>query len=108
MQHIVSTKQRRGLFWVCRGGAGIWRQRQSADPFQILVSLVRRGSALSLTADTIVKNCAYCGRDNTPDAGGQDFPRSRPHPKDPSGTIWDEDKVAQLYPKLAEKYDYEG
>ena len=41
-------------------------------------------------------------------SGGQDFPRSRPHPKDPSGTIWDEDKVAELYPKLAAKYDYNG
>src|ERR1044071_320311 len=38
-------------------------------------------------------------------SGGQDFPRSRPHPKDPSGTIWDEDKVAEPYPKLAKKYD---
>jgi hypothetical protein len=41
-------------------------------------------------------------------SGGQNFPRSRPHPKDPSGTIWDENKVAELYPKLAEKYDYSG
>ncbi len=41
-------------------------------------------------------------------SGGQDFPRSRPHPKDPSGTMWDENKVAELYPKLAEKYDYRG
>ena len=41
-------------------------------------------------------------------SGGQDFPRSRPHPKDPSGTIWDEDKVAELFPKLAEKYEYNG
>jgi len=41
-------------------------------------------------------------------SGGQDFPRSRPHPKDLSGTIWDEDKVAELYPKLAKKYDYNG
>jgi Protein of unknown function (DUF4240) len=41
-------------------------------------------------------------------SGGQDFPRSRPHPKDPSGTIWDEDRVAELYPKLAKKYDYTG
>jgi len=41
-------------------------------------------------------------------SGGQNFPRSRPHPKDPSGTIWDEDKVAELFPKLAEKYEYNG
>lgn len=41
-------------------------------------------------------------------SGGQNFPRSRPHPKDPSGTIWDEDRVAELYPRLAEKYDYKG
>jgi|SRR5450756_1863089 len=39
---------------------------------------------------------------------GQDFPRSRPHPKEPAGEAWDEDKVAELYPKLAEKYDYLG
>jgi len=25
-----------------------------------------------------------------------------------SGKSWDEDKVAELYPKLAEKYDYAG
>jgi len=41
-------------------------------------------------------------------SGGQDFPRSRPHPKDPSGTIWDEDKVAELFPRLAAKYEYNG
>ena len=41
-------------------------------------------------------------------SGGQDFPRSRPHPKDPSGTIWDEDQVAKLFTKLAEKYEYNG
>ena len=41
-------------------------------------------------------------------SGGQDFPRSRPHPKDPSGRSWDEDKVAELFPKLAEKYEYNG
>jgi hypothetical protein len=41
-------------------------------------------------------------------SGGQDFPRSRPHPENPTGTIFDEDKVAELYPKLAEKYDYNG
>ena len=41
-------------------------------------------------------------------SGGQDFPRSRPHPKDPSCTNWEEEKVAELYPKLAEKYDYNG
>jgi hypothetical protein len=41
-------------------------------------------------------------------SGGQDFPRTRPHPNDPSGTIWDEDKVADLYPRLAKKYDYKG
>jgi hypothetical protein len=40
--------------------------------------------------------------------GGHDFPRSRPHPEQPSGTIWDEDKVAEFYPKLAKKYDYRG
>ena len=32
----------------------------------------------------------------------------RPHPKDPSGTIWDEGKVAELFPKLAQKYEYNG
>lgn len=40
--------------------------------------------------------------------GGQYFPRSRPHPQDPSGTLWDEDKVAALYPRLAQKYNYKG
>jgi hypothetical protein len=41
-------------------------------------------------------------------SGGQDFPRSRPHPKHPSGVDWEEDKVAELYPKLAHKYEYKG
>lgn len=40
--------------------------------------------------------------------GGQNFPRSRPHPKNPAGAIWDEDKVADLYPRLAQKYNYRG
>jgi hypothetical protein len=40
--------------------------------------------------------------------GGREFPRAHPHPAEPSGKPWDEDKVAELYPKLAEKYDYTG
>lgn len=40
--------------------------------------------------------------------GGRQFPRCRAHPAEPSGKIWDEDKVAGLYPRLAEKYDYSG
>lgn len=41
-------------------------------------------------------------------SGGREFPRSRLHPKDPSGEPWDESTVAQLYPKLAERYGYAG
>ena len=41
-------------------------------------------------------------------SGGQDFPRSRPHPKDPAGESWEESKVAELYPGLAKRYDYTG
>jgi hypothetical protein len=41
-------------------------------------------------------------------SGGQDFPRTRPHPKEPSGALWDEEEVAQLYPKLVKKYNYRG
>jgi hypothetical protein len=41
-------------------------------------------------------------------SGGQRFPRVKPHPAAPSGEEWDEDKVAELYPKLAEKYGYKG
>lgn len=41
-------------------------------------------------------------------SGGQGLPHSRPQPSDPSGTIWDEDKLVELFPKLAEKYDYKG
>lgn len=40
--------------------------------------------------------------------GGRKFPRARPHPAGPSGKPWDEDRVAELYPKLAAKYDYTG
>jgi len=39
---------------------------------------------------------------------GQEFPRYQAHPAEPSGKSWDEDKVAELYPKLAQKYDYTG
>ena len=41
-------------------------------------------------------------------SGGQEFPRSRPHPEDPSGEPWDESKVAEIYPKLAQRYRYTG
>jgi len=41
-------------------------------------------------------------------SGGQEFPRSQPHPKEPSGERWDESTVAELYPKLAERYKYMG
>ncbi len=37
---------------------------------------------------------------------GQRFPRYAAHPKQPSGVPWGEDKVAELYPKLAAKYGY--
>lgn len=40
--------------------------------------------------------------------GGQHFPRYAPAPDQPSGKSWNEDKVAELYPKLAEKYHYGG
>ncbi len=38
--------------------------------------------------------------------GGCESPRSRPHPKDPSGEPWDARSLAQLYPKLAEKFGF--
>ena len=38
--------------------------------------------------------------------GGQRPARYAPHPAEPSGKSWEEDKVAELYPKLAAKYDY--
>jgi hypothetical protein len=41
-------------------------------------------------------------------SGGQEFPRSQPHPQDPSGEPWDESTVAKLYPKLAERFKYMG
>jgi len=40
--------------------------------------------------------------------GGQIFPRKSPHPSKPTGQDWEEDKVAELYPKLAAKYGYAG
>ena len=40
--------------------------------------------------------------------GSQRSPRYQPHPDEPSGKPWDEDKVAELYPRLAAKYDYSG
>jgi hypothetical protein len=40
--------------------------------------------------------------------GGQRFPRYAPHPAEPSGKPWNEDNVAELYPRLAQKYDYSG
>jgi hypothetical protein len=39
---------------------------------------------------------------------GETSPRYSPAPAEPSGKTWDEDKVAAHYPKLAEKYDYNG
>lgn len=38
--------------------------------------------------------------------GSKSFPRSRPHPAEPSGTPWNEDEVAARFPRLAEKYGY--
>jgi len=32
--------------------------------------------------------------------------RSKPHPASPSGTPWDEQKAAELFPRLAEKHGY--
>ena len=39
-------------------------------------------------------------------SGGQMFPRTRPHPDTPTGQPWEEEKVAELYPRLAKKYHY--
>jgi len=41
-------------------------------------------------------------------SGRGDLTRSRPHPDEPSGEPWEEDKVGELYPKLAEHYSYQG
>jgi hypothetical protein len=41
-------------------------------------------------------------------SGGEDLPRTQPQPEEPSGERWDEDKVADLFPKLAQKYNYNG
>ena len=40
--------------------------------------------------------------------GGGDhlYPRLPLHPAEPSGKEWDEDKVADVYPRLAVKYEY--
>jgi hypothetical protein len=38
------------------------------------------------------------------EALGGDLPPPRPHPKEPAGEPWEEDTVAELYPKLAEKF----
>jgi hypothetical protein len=32
--------------------------------------------------------------------------RSKPHPKDPSGTAWEEKRVAAVHPKLAKKFGW--
>lgn len=39
-------------------------------------------------------------------SGGKRFPRYAPGPAQPSGNPWDEDKVAEVFPKLAEKYEF--
>ncbi len=41
-------------------------------------------------------------------SGGREFPRSRPHPKEPSGAPWQESAVAELYPRSAKRYRYKG
>jgi hypothetical protein len=38
--------------------------------------------------------------------GAQRRVRYQPHPRKPSGKEWNEDDVAELYPKLAKKYGY--
>ena len=40
--------------------------------------------------------------------GGKRFPRYQAHPAEPAGVPWDEEKVAELFPRLGEKYDYRG
>lgn len=37
-------------------------------------------------------------------APGQVFPRSKPHPEEPSGEPWDEESVNEIFPRLAAKY----
>jgi hypothetical protein len=41
----------------------------------------------------------------TPYQFGRCLVDSQPHPREPSGKKWDEAVVAELYPKLARKYD---
>ena len=37
-------------------------------------------------------------------ASGSAVNRESAHPDEPSGQAWDEDKVYELYPRLAEKF----
>jgi len=41
-------------------------------------------------------------------SGGQDFPRSRPHPEEPSGKCWDENEVANCTQSLQRNTNIRG
>jgi hypothetical protein len=46
----------------------------------------------------------YAVTDGVKAAVGSAVNRESPHPDEPSGQAWDEDKVYELYPQLAEKF----
>jgi|ERR1051326_4532234 hypothetical protein len=89
-------------FWDFRStliscGRGIF-ERALEDPESLAELDSEVGEALQ------VEGLQYIAGKVARSLGGDVLDRSRPHPSQPSGQKWDEEAVAELYPKLARKY----
>lgn len=62
---------------------------------------------MNLTEDTaFYEGYQYVVNDVYEELTGEMLLRTKPLPKEPSGSSWEEDKVAEVYPRLAEKFGY--
>ena len=75
-------------------------ERALADPESLAELSLREKNDLCYEGYQYVKN------DVSEEKFGEILPRSESFPKDPTGEEWDEKKVGQHYPRLAEKYSY--
>jgi hypothetical protein len=118
-RHFDSTMDR-AYSWALWGAAYVINGGCSDDTFSdFRASLISRGrqaleSALSdpdsLAAEEFddgiwfYEGYQYAVTDGVKAAIGSGVNRDKPHPKEPSGAKWSEDKAYEPYPKLTEKF----
>lgn len=77
------------------------------ETFEQVVSNPETLADMNLTEEAaFYEGYQYVVNDVYEELTGEMLMRTKPAPKEPSGLPWEEDKVAEVYPRLAEKYGY--